>query len=280
MRAKKNSVSATRATGKTPERIFDIQLASAFAGLGYPQSLTSLTSRILNQKTVSKEQRTDWSKRPLTQGQYNYAADDVRYLYAITCELRKRLEASNRLAWLSEEQASLRQSAQLRQSLDPSRVAGSSRLSAKQYVVLGALVAWRAAVAERVNRPIRTVVRDDVLVELARRQPKDLNELRLTRGLQLRQNSPDERELLAALQQPQNGAQADYPRPMRVESPSQPWSSRSCRRLFTIVRRSSEWRTPLSTRKTWPTLSAGIAIPIVNQVTVFVWHGLASRTLF
>ncbi|MDQ3876763.1 MAG: ribonuclease D, partial [Actinomycetota bacterium] len=90
-----------------PRNVFDVQVASAFAGLGaslpYARVVESLTGTTL----VKGESYTDWCQRPLTKDQLKYAADDVRYLPAVTDALDAKLEELGRTKWVAEELLSL-----------------------------------------------------------------------------------------------------------------------------------------------------------------------------
>src|SRR3989337_1042400 len=75
------------------------QVAAAYLGyddqVGYAALVTAITGVILD-KTHT---RTDWSKRPLSSAQYQYAEDDVRYLMPVYENLHERLAAAGRIEW-------------------------------------------------------------------------------------------------------------------------------------------------------------------------------------
>ena len=87
----------------TPSNLFDSQLAAAFNGLGFSISYQGLVKLLLNSEIAKDETRSDWRKRPLSNAQLVYAANDVCYLSILQDRLLEQLEAKNRTAWFEEE---------------------------------------------------------------------------------------------------------------------------------------------------------------------------------
>jgi ribonuclease D len=174
-----------RSTGKQPSRWFDIQIAAGLIGLEYPASYGTLSAKLLG-KTISKDEtRTDWRRRPLTQRQLEYALLDVADLEAIRDVLHRRLNELGRLAWLEAELASWQ-----RDLIDFEtgerwrRLSGISSLSPRSLAIVRELSNWRDAEAERRNQPARRILRDDLLVEIAKRQTADPKRIRAVRGME------------------------------------------------------------------------------------------------
>ena len=94
-------------TGRTPGNLFDLQIAAGLVGLAYPLSHASLVSQLLGVQMRKGETLTEWGNRPLTQWQFRYAFDDVRYLLALWQRLAGRLQELNRADWAREEFARL-----------------------------------------------------------------------------------------------------------------------------------------------------------------------------
>jgi ribonuclease D len=174
-----------RLTGDRPRGVFDTQLAAGFVGLTYPVSLAKLASELVGARLAKSMTFTQWDARPLTATQLRYAADDVRYLPAMRAELMSRLRATGNVARAESEFEALCQPEQYR--FDPNtyiyRVRGSGSLSPNQARVLRELVVWRDGAARRADVPARTLVRDDVLIDLSRQPVKSLDKLGRTRGL-------------------------------------------------------------------------------------------------
>lgn len=165
-------------TGQLPQNLFDIQLASGLVGTSYPASLSSLVQRYTGRTVMSSETRTDWRKRPLTPNQIEYALDDVRYLLQIADTLDQRLTELGRREWLEEETQVLLDDIARRD--DPSRwmrLSGIHTLNRRSLEIARRLFAWRLETAIATNRPIRQMVRDDLLVGIAKRQPKSRSDL-------------------------------------------------------------------------------------------------------
>jgi ribonuclease D len=174
-----------RHAGGRPAQWFDVQIAAGLIGLEFPASYGTLATRLLG-KTISKDEtRTDWRKRPLTGRQLQYALLDVADLEAIRGALHKRLAELGRLGWveaeLAEWQAELEQ---LEASERWPRLAGIAGLSPRSLAIVRELSNWRDAEAERRDQPARRILRDDLLVELAKRQTADPKRIRAVRGME------------------------------------------------------------------------------------------------
>lgn len=171
-------------SGRLPERVVDIQLAGGLAGLGFPTSYSNLAQRLLDANPSSGETRTDWRKRPLSARQVEYALDDVRYLLPMRDRLYSILESKGRVRWFEEETAMILANLLHREDGERwRRLSGAGSLPSRSLAVLRELVAWRENRARQLDKPPRWVLRDDLLVELAKRQPTSLRELQSTRGI-------------------------------------------------------------------------------------------------
>ncbi len=174
-------------TGVVPRRIYDVQIAAGFAGYGYPQSLQKLIQTTLHVRLHKSKTLTDWRKRPLSEAQIRYAADDVSYLPAVHERLCERLAARGRLEWLHEECSRFEDISLYRRADEEKlvRVKGTAGLKGRQLAVLRELLAWRETAAKQLNRPTRAVLRDHLLVEVARHELCSFDEVRDLRGLNL-----------------------------------------------------------------------------------------------
>ena len=173
------------AIGSPPAGLFDVQIAAGLAGLEYPASYGNLIGRLLGEKPNKGETRTDWRRRPLTQRQIDYALDDIRHLIPLRDALGRRLTDLDRADWLVEEMASWVEEVQRAVSNERwRRVSGNSGLSRRCLAVLRELWRWREAEAERRDCTARRVLRDDLLVELAKRQTADPKRIQAVRGME------------------------------------------------------------------------------------------------
>ena len=130
-------------TQKLPKRLVDVQLAAGFVGLGHPISYTNLISRVLNVNVHSAETRTDWSYRPLSARQIQYALDDVRYLIPVWRHVASLLDIKGRRQWY-EDELRVEFAPQLEDpSLRSRRVSGAGGLKPRALAVMREIVAWR-----------------------------------------------------------------------------------------------------------------------------------------
>ncbi len=172
--------------GRLPQPIFDTQLAATLLGLGTQVGYGNLVQKVIGLELEKGHSRTDWSRRPLSQEQLRYALDDVIYLGEIYTNILEQLRRLGREAWLQEDFNALTDPATY--NIDPQtmwqRVKGSQHLKGVQLAVLQAISAWRELEAEQANRPRRWILKDDALVELARRQPVNIKGLEQIRDLE------------------------------------------------------------------------------------------------
>lgn len=159
--------------------LFDTKIAAQF--MGEPAiGLASLVEKHLGVKLDKKYQRADWAQRPLPAELLEYAADDTRYLPALRDRLLAALRAVGRLHWAREEFA-LRAAAEFDARPDDSaylRLKNIRDLNPRQLAALRELYDWRDRVArDRDAAPFR-VLSNDMLVAVARRLPRSVDELR------------------------------------------------------------------------------------------------------
>jgi ribonuclease D len=172
-------------TGQAPTNFFDLQIAAGLVGLHYPLGHASLVNQLLGISIAKGETLTEWRDRPLTASQIQYAFDDVRYLLPLHERLAERLLALGREEWAREEFT------RLEAALTPEEVAvekwrklrGLGGLDRRRLAIVRALSQWREETAARINRPTRTIVRDDLLIEIARRNSSRERDLQVIRGL-------------------------------------------------------------------------------------------------
>ncbi len=158
-----------RATGALPRTVFDTRVAAGFAGFSSTGSLQALLRDALGVELAKAETRSDWLRRPLSEGQLRYAAEDVLHLIPLRAALLARCSGTVRV-WMAEELASLND-ATLYGDRDPrqmyQRVKGGSRLDPRQLAVLREVAAWREEEARQRDWPRGHVLPDALLVALA-----------------------------------------------------------------------------------------------------------------
>jgi len=172
--------------GKPPADVFDLQIAAGLVGLNYPIGYGGLVHDLLGHKMSKSETLTDWRRRPLLPAQVRYAFDDIRFLLPAWKKLTERLKRLKRIDWAREEfvTAVRRATGDEESPVEKwRRLKGIGRLDRRQLAVARELHAWREEFAARVNRPARQLLRDDVLVEIARRSPVRADDLASYRGV-------------------------------------------------------------------------------------------------
>ncbi|MFN3649895.1 MAG: ribonuclease D [Armatimonadota bacterium] len=174
-----------RYAGRVPDPLFDPQTAAALVGYGYPLSHTNLVRQVLGVRVAGGESFTDWRRRPLTERQMEYAADDVRYLLAVRNELLKRAEALGRTEWIRDECRNLVERIVAAEREERWwKVSGGGNLRPRELAVLRELWRWRDQEARAGDLPPRRVLKDEMLVEIAKRKPATTADLFALRGLE------------------------------------------------------------------------------------------------
>jgi ribonuclease D len=164
--------------------VFDTQVAAGFLGMGNQEGYESLARRVLGVELRGGEGFTRWDKRPLTERQLAYAADDARCLLALGAAIVKELEATGRLQWAREECHVVERSTDVRSPQQAyERLPNTRQLDGSRRAAAWALCEWRDAAARELDRPPSYLLPDQVLVQLARRRPKDRQGLEQIRGL-------------------------------------------------------------------------------------------------
>lgn len=213
---------ALNACGRPPANLFDTQLAAGFCSPEYPSSYGSVVTRFLNARPAKGEQRTDWRRRPLTEEQIDYALEDVRYLLPLYDTLQKRLKKLDRLAWLAEEME--RWLVEVQESRDTPRwrrVSGLGSMSPRSLAIVRELWMWRRDEAERRDVPPKRVLRDDLIVELAKRKSDDIERIQAVRGMHRGMKPQLLQQLAACIRRGMEAPLDDIEREPRDAAPSQ-----------------------------------------------------------
>jgi ribonuclease D len=172
-------------SGEVPANLFDLQIAAGLVGFPYPLGHGTLVSQVVGVHLPKGETLTEWRTRPLTPAQIRYAFDDVRYLLPAWLKVTAKLEALGRLEWAREEFSRLALTAAPEEP-DSERwrkLRGLGSLDRRRLAIVRELYRWREETAARVNRPARVILRDDLIMEIARRSPVRERDLRVVRGL-------------------------------------------------------------------------------------------------
>ena len=154
--------------------VFDTQIAAGLAGFAAQVGYAELVAKLLSVELAKAHTRADWSKRPLSPEQIEYALDDVRYLLPLRERLLETLDKLGRIDWLTEELAGL--VAPAGSSAAPEnawrRIKGLQGLDPPREALARSLAAWRERRAIERNRPRGWIVDDNVLREIIWRVPR------------------------------------------------------------------------------------------------------------
>ena len=182
--------------GRLPRPLFDTQLAAMVLGYGDEVGYEALVRQVAGAQLDKTSRFTDWSRRPLTPKQIDYALGDVTHLRVIYERFRDRLAARGRSRWVDEELDAL---------LDPALYEPVPdemwrRLKVKTrdprfLAVLRAVAAWREREAQRRDQPRNRIMRDDVLLDVVANRPRSVAGLR-----ELKRVSVDNRAAEALVQ--------------------------------------------------------------------------------
>jgi ribonuclease D len=161
-----------------PHPIFDTQVAAMVCGFGDSVSYDQLVNRIKGVQIDKSSRFTDWSRRPLSEKQLEYALADVTHLRDVYLFLKEQLEREGRALWLTEEMAILESAGTYDLHPDDAWLRLKSRLRKPQELaILKYVAAWREREARGRNVPRSRVIKDDAIYEIAQQQPKDAEAL-------------------------------------------------------------------------------------------------------
>lgn len=203
-----------RACGGLPKNIFDTQRTSGFVGLSSTISLSELLKTLLRVRLAKTETRSDWTARPLTEAQLQYAKEDVIHSVDLMLKIMKKAEALGRTEWIQDEMR-MYEDETLYGERDPDaempRVRGSGSLTKQQRDMLRALGAWRELKARRRNLPRGFVLSDEAIISLIKRPPTKPEDIRPMKGLSERNASRNRGAIWDAIERGRSGEMPDLP---------------------------------------------------------------------
>lgn len=223
-----------RLRGRCPQPLFDTQIAAAMLGYGEQLGYAGLIEKLTGIRLDKSLSRTNWARRPLSEAELAYAADDVRHLAAVQPRLERELIERGRLAWLQQDCAALADPARYRPSPDTEwkRLKGLARLDARAQHVAAGLAAWRETVAEQRDRPRRWILPDEAVYLLAERRPQTRAQLTQLQALPPKTLERHADTLLAVIDQ---ASRLDAP-PLVVDARPDEAEKARLKRLFDRAR--------------------------------------------
>ena len=201
-----------------PKPIFDTQVAAMVCGFGEQVGYENIVRKLAG-ATIDKSSRfTDWSRRPRSTKQLEYALADVTHLRTVYKKLKKKLDASGRESWLDEEMAILTSESTYRTEPEDAWRRMKFRARDKRTLaIFMEVAAWREREAQERNVPRSRILKDDALAEIAQHAPKSIEDLRSFRAVP--RGFADSRMGAAVLAAVERGRAADLksiPRPDEV----------------------------------------------------------------
>lgn len=210
-----------KACGVPTAPVFDTQIAATLAGFPQQTGYGALVLDLLGVKLDKGDTYTDWSRRPLSDTQVEYALNDVRYLPEMYRLLTEKLERTGRTAWLSADFARLENPATY--SPDPRelwrKIKKVSSLNRRQMAVAREVAAWRESEAMRRDVPKRWILGDESVIEVSRRAPRTVDEALQIRGVGDKMAKQALRSLVAAVAEGAKVAEEDLPQLTRRRRP-------------------------------------------------------------
>ncbi len=229
------------ALGVLPTPIFDTQVAAAFLGERVQISYNGLVHAFCDVDLPKTESLTDWSRRPLSDLQLEYAVDDVRYLIQAFNVIIERLDELGRTSWVLDE---MRPMTSLdHYVVDPKtvfkRVKRINSCTRRQLAVARELAAWRERRAERRDVPRKWIMSDEVLLALVKRVPTTVDDFRRTRGTE-QLSEADVDAALVAIERGRNCPTAKLPQINRPHRAPSPEVESVCDLMYALIRLVSE----------------------------------------
>ena len=171
--------------GRTiPAPLFDTQIVAMVCGFGDAASYETLTRRLARAEIDKSARFTDWSRRPLSPRQLDYALADVTHLRTIYEALSAQLERSGRASWVKEEISALQDPALYRLEPQEAWRRLKARSSNKRFLaMLAAIAAWREREAQERDVPRNRILRDEALTEIAAHPPETIETLERIRAV-------------------------------------------------------------------------------------------------
>jgi ribonuclease D len=198
-----------------PDPLFDTQIAAMVCGFGEQVGYETLVKKIAKENLDKTSRFTDWSRRPLSDAQQEYALADVTHLRVIYEWLAGQLAKNGRTRWVEEELSILTDPATYTVHPDEAWLRVKTRTTSGRFLaVVKELARFREEYAQRLNVPRSRVMKDDALLELASTRPASMEELGRSRLLLREGRKPEIADgILAAIRAGLEMKPEDMPKP-------------------------------------------------------------------
>ena len=207
-------------SGKIPAPLFDTQVAAMVCGFGASASYATLVAEIVGKHIDKSSRFTDWSRRPLSDKQLDYALSDVIYLKYVYLHLKKQLEDTKRESWLDEEMEILTTDSTYQVNPEEVWKKLKPRGSSRRFLgIIKELAKWRELTAQKQNKPKTFTLKDQVLMEIAAVSPTTIHELKAVRGTGGLRSS-QETEILGLIDHVMQISEDDLPQKQKHTKPT------------------------------------------------------------
>ncbi len=200
--------------GVLPQPLFDTQRAAALVNVGFGMGYRNLVAEFTGVELPKGETRSDWLKRPLTESQCHYAAQDVTFLRTLWRELETRTRSAGKYDWvLADGLVAIETSLALESRAHERPIKGAWKLPHREQASLAALSAWRERTARERDKPRNWILDDKACVQIASRAPGTVAQLKACAELPppvLRRHGD---EIIDVLNAQRQESEADWPPP-------------------------------------------------------------------
>jgi len=186
---------------RVPSPIYDTQIGASFLGSDNQIGYANLVNQELDITLDKSQTRTDWTKRPFTQKQLDYAANDVIFLRQLYIKQLKKLNDISRLPWCEQEFLRLIDTRLYKPDPESAwtRVKNYQRLGASQKCIVYKLAEWREVIAIEGNHTRNIILKNSALLDIAYNAPTDLQTLKNTKDLSYRIFTSHGEEILSII---------------------------------------------------------------------------------
>lgn len=196
-----------------PVNLIDSQIMMSFLGHGLSMGYAAMVTHFTGIELDKSESRTDWTKRPLTQKQLDYASADVEYLFQLYPKLLTEIEQLGRLEYAKQETQLLieRKFTPVDENNLYRQMKMAYRLNAKQLNTLQHLARWRYQQAKKRDLPIGFVAKDHTLMAIAQHNPQSLDVMNKIQGAELLDIRHKGKAMLSIVKLALQTSENDYP---------------------------------------------------------------------
>lgn len=196
-----------------PVNLIDSQIIMSFLGHGLSMGYAAMVEHFTGIELDKSESRTDWTKRPLTQKQLDYASADVNYLFQLYPKLITEIEQVGRLDYAKQETQLLieRKFTPIDEDNLYRQMKLACRLNSKQLNTLQHLTRWRFQQAKKRDLPIGFVAKDHTLMAVAQHNPQNIEVMNKLKGAELLDIRHKGKSMLSIVKVASQTSESDYP---------------------------------------------------------------------